>query len=84
MNKTWIVGKRSHLKLQPNSPLNLVIKSELEFNESETHLKSAKNGFKLSAGLNLETLNKILTGTTIFNPWLKFFKLGLKLRKVRY
>ena len=34
-----------------------------EFNEFETSLKSAKNRFQLSAGLNLETLNTILSGT---------------------
>ena len=35
----------------------------LEFNEIEIRLKSAKNRFQLSAGLNLETLNTILSGT---------------------
>ena len=36
---------------------------ESEFNEFEPCLKSAKNRFQLSAGLNLETLNTILRGT---------------------
>ena len=36
---------------------------ESEFNEFEPRLKSAKNQFRLSAGINLETLNKILSGT---------------------
>ena len=36
---------------------------EFEFNEFEPRLKSAKNRFQLSAGLNLETFNTILCGT---------------------
>ena len=54
-----------------------------EFIEFELCLKSAKNRFKLSAGLNLVTLHTILRGTTIFElrlkfkPQLKFFKFGL-------
>ena len=40
--------------------------------------KSAKTRFKLSAGLNLETFDTILSGTNhIFKPPLKFFKFGL-------
>ena len=34
-----------------------------EFNEFELHLKPAKNQFQLGAGLNLETMNTILSGT---------------------
>ena len=34
-----------------------------EFNDFEPRLKSAKNRFQLSAGLNLEKLNAILSGT---------------------
>ena len=34
-----------------------------EFNEFELRLKSTKNRFQLSAGLNLETLNIILSAT---------------------
>ena len=34
-----------------------------EFNEFKPRLKSPKNRFQLSAGLNLETLNTILSGT---------------------
>ena len=34
-----------------------------EFNEIEQRLKSPKNRFQLSAGLNLEKLNTILSGT---------------------
>jgi len=33
-----------------------------EFNEFEPRLKSAKNRFQLSAGLNLEIINMILSG----------------------
>ena len=34
-----------------------------EFNEFEAQLKSVKNRFQLSAGLNLEKFNTILSGT---------------------
>jgi len=34
-----------------------------EFNEFEPRLKSAKNRFQLSTGLNLETLNNIFSET---------------------
>ena len=34
-----------------------------EFNEFEPRFKSAKNRFQLSAGLNLEKFNTILSGT---------------------
>ena len=34
-----------------------------EFDEFEPCLKSAKNGFQLSASLNIETLNTILSET---------------------
>ena len=36
---------------------------ESEFNAFEPHLKSAKNRFQLSAGLNLEKSNTTLSGT---------------------
>ena len=36
---------------------------EMEFKEFETRFKSAKTRFKLSAGLNLETFDTILSGT---------------------
>ena len=36
---------------------------ESELNEFELSLKFAKNRFQLSTGLNLETLNTILSGT---------------------
>ena len=35
---------------------------ESELNEFEPRLKSRKNRFQLSAGLNIEALNKILSG----------------------
>ena len=38
-------------------------KSEMEFKELELRFKSAKTRFKLSAGLNLETFDTILSGT---------------------
>ena len=38
-------------------------KSKSEVNEFEPRLKPAKNRFQLSARLNLETLNTILSGT---------------------
>ena len=34
-----------------------------EFDKFESRLKSVKNRFQLSAGLNIETLNTILSGT---------------------
>jgi len=45
-----------------NSQSNFLNK-ESEFNEFEPPLKSVKNRFQLSAGLNLETLDTILCGT---------------------
>ena len=36
---------------------------EMEFKEFEPPFKSAKTRFKLSAGLNLETFDTILSGT---------------------
>ena len=35
----------------------------MEFKEFEPRFKSAKNRFKFSAGLNLETFDTILSGT---------------------
>ena len=43
-------------------PLKNII-SEMEFKEFESRFKSAKTRVKLSAGLNLETFDKILSGT---------------------
>ena len=47
------------------------------FNEFKSRLKFLKNRFQLSAGFNLKKLNSILSGTTIFEPRLKFFQFGL-------
>ena len=47
-------------------------KTASEFNEFEPRLKSAKNRFQSSAGLNLEKLNTILSEPTRFESWLKF------------
>ena len=66
--------------------MSCLIKSnypESEFIEFDPYLKSAQIQFKLIAGLNLETLNTIISEPTIFEPrlkfkpWLKFFKFGL-------
>ena len=51
-----------------------------EFDEFEPRLKSGKNRFQLSTGLNLEKFNTILIEPTIFEPRLKF-KLRLKFFK---
>jgi len=40
-----------------------IAKTVAKFNEFKPSLKSAKNRFQLSAGLNLETLNTILSET---------------------
>ena len=44
-----------------------------KFNEFEPQLKSTKSRFQLSAGLNLEKCNPILSGINHFVPRLKFF-----------
>ena len=45
------------------TPVPIKPSSETEFEEFEPRFKSAKTRFKLSAGLNLETLDTILSGT---------------------
>ena len=50
----------SLLKLASPNPIMV---SESKFNEIEPRLKSAKNRFQLSAGLNLKTTNTILNWT---------------------
>ena len=42
---------------------NYNIQPEMEFKEFEPRFKSAETRFKLSAGLNLETFNTMLSGT---------------------
>ena len=44
-------------------PYLLFTGPEMEFKEFEPRSKSAKTQFKLSAGLNLETFDTILSGT---------------------
>ena len=51
---TWLNRLQTWLKF---------IKSEMELKEFEPRFKSAKTRFKLSAGLNLETFDTILSGT---------------------
>ena len=47
-----------HSQIEPISTI-----PESVFNEFEKRLKSTKNRFQLNAGLNLKTLNTILSGT---------------------
>ena len=58
----------------------IILKTVSEFNEFKPRLKSPKNRFQMSAGLNLEKWNTILSGTNPrlkFKPRLKFFNFGL-------
>ena len=50
----------SFMKSNKKSPK---FQSEMEFKEFEPRFKSAKTRFKLSAGMNLETFDTILSGT---------------------
>ena len=50
------LGNRKTQVMIVNSPVS-------EFNEFEPRLKSAKNRFQSSTGLNIEILNTILSGT---------------------
>ena len=56
-----------------------------EFNEFKPRLKSPKTQFQLRAGLNLEKLNTIESGSNYieprlkFKPRIKFFKCGLRI-----
>ena len=68
---------RSHAKFGPDqlscltnketprqtSKIYMYRSTEMEFKEFEPRFKSAKTRFKLSAGLNLETFDTILSGT---------------------
>ena len=49
-----------------------------EFNEFKPRLKSPKNRFQLSAGLNLKIEYHLKVEPTKFEPRLKFFKFGLR------
>ena len=55
-----------------------------EFHDFESRLKPAKNRFQLSAGLNLEKLNSIFSGTNNIYARLKFFKFGLWRRNLKW
>ena len=50
-------------KLKSSDPNIYSTGPEMEFKEFEPPFKSAKTRFKLSAGLNLETFDTILSGT---------------------
>ena len=54
---------RSLILDQYSRPIILDQYSEMEFKEYEPRFKSAKTRFKLSAGLNLETFDTILSET---------------------
>jgi len=45
----------------------------MEFKEFEPRFKSAKTRFKLSAGLNLETFDTILSGTNHISATVQIF-----------
>ena len=68
---------------QAASSSDYVSQPKAEFKEFKSRLKSAKTRFKLSAGLNLETFDTILSETNHnsavvkFKPRIKFFKFGL-------
>ena len=54
----------SYLQIALSLLLKLILKKpKMEFKEFEPQFKSAKTRFKLSAGLNLETFDTILSGT---------------------
>ena len=58
----WKFGRRVH-GIDVYNDNCIICLSESEVNEFEPRLKSAKNRFQLNAGLNLEKLNTILSGT---------------------
>ena len=65
------LGKRKIWLQACNSSVNFVhsmITRFRNYNELEPRLKFAQNRFQLSTGLNLETLNTILSGTNLFWP----------------
>ena len=50
--------------MQTDNSLSIfTVKTEMEFKEFEPRFKSAKTRFELSAGINLETFDTILSGT---------------------
>ena len=54
---------KGHFKLRLHLTIPLNINPEAEFKEFKSRLKPAKTRFKLSAGLNLETFDRILSET---------------------
>ena len=50
-------------EMLPQTWIFSALKPEMEFKEFKPRFKSAKTRFKLSAGLNLETFDTILSGT---------------------
>ena len=57
-------GEPKQLKIKENpGSSQLKENPEMEFKEFEPRFKSAKTRFKLSAGLNFETFDTILSGT---------------------
>ena len=52
-----------YIELETLDVVFLWIKPEMEFKEFDPLFKSAKTWFKLGAGLNLKTLDSILSGT---------------------
>ena len=52
-----------YIELETLDVVFLWIKPEMEFKEFDPLFKSAKTRFKLGAGLNLKTLDSILSGT---------------------
>ena len=55
----WLILRSMFL----HSSGDKIRRTEMEFKEFEPRFKSAKTLFKLSAGLNLETFDTILSGT---------------------
>ena len=58
--------EKTYAKSEPKinqSKLKMIVSTDMEFKEFEPRFKSAKTRFKLSAGLNLEIFDTILSGT---------------------
>ena len=59
-----VFSKESSIeKNEMKKVVNIKLRAEMEFKEFEPQFKSAKTRFKLSAGLNLEKFDTILSGT---------------------
>ena len=57
------ITEKTYNALKLNTIPIVLGKPESEFNQIEPRLKTTKKRYQLSAGLNLETLNTILSGT---------------------